>query len=93
MLDFITDALATHRITRLVVEDTVFRDQRFAVKQYLNDTQHPKLVELLGCVWCVSAYVAVGIVAARTFCPRRWQPVARALALSDVAGVVATFAP
>lgn len=49
---------------------------------------HP-LGILIGCPWCAGMWVAFGVVLARRVAPRAWSPVARALALSAVAGLLA----
>lgn len=90
-LDLLADALACHRITRLIHEDTVFDRPRDAAKQWLHDEGHTKVLELAGCPWCISVYVAVGVVAARRLVPRAWAPAARALAVSSVAGIISSF--
>lgn len=48
----------------------------------------PALVELLRCPWCLSVWVGAGVVAARALCPRVWDPIARALAASEVTGLI-----
>ncbi len=90
MIDFITDALACHRITRLVIDDAIFDLPRKRLKNRLYLQGHTKLLELLDCSWCVSIWVAVGVGACRAVVPRAWGPAARALALSSVAGLVST---
>lgn len=50
---------------------------------------HP-IGELIGCPWCVSPYVAIAVLAARRYAPNLWGPVAKVLAASAVAGVVAS---
>ena len=47
------------------------------------------LYALMGCPWCVSIYLAVGVVALTRFWPAGWQYAALALALSGVAGFLA----
>ena len=49
----------------------------------------PKLARLLTCRWCAGVWVAGGVVAARTVAPRAWDPVARGLALSTGAALIA----
>lgn len=44
---------------------------------------------LLTCDWCSSIYVGLAAVVARRYAPRLWGPVARALAASEVAGLLA----
>lgn len=90
MIDLLTDSLACHRIVRLVVEDTIFDRPRRRVKQALHEAGWTAGIELLGCPWCVGIWVGFGVVVARRRFPRAWPTVARALALADVAGIVAS---
>jgi hypothetical protein len=55
------------------------------------DEDPPKLATLLTCRWCASMWLAFGIVAARQLAPRAWPVVARALALSSAAALLATL--
>jgi hypothetical protein len=93
VLAFLTDVLATYRLTRLITRDTITEDLRYAVTDAAL-TKHSrvplKAAELVGCPWCVSVYVAALVVAARTFIPRLWRPVALGLALSTAAGFLST---
>lgn len=51
----------------------------------------PRLATLVTCRWCAGIWIAAGVSAARTTVPRAWQPVARGLALSSVAVLLARF--
>lgn len=53
-----------------------------------SDDDPPKLATFVRCPWCVGMWVAAGVAIARTR-PRWWAPAARALALSQVAGLIA----
>lgn len=55
----------------------------------LMDRDAPKVAVLLECPWCVSVWVAAGVVAARRWAPAVWDPVARGLAASYVTGALA----
>lgn len=88
--DIVIDGLATYRVTRLVVEDHLFDRPRDRLVARLQLADHPKLIELIGCPWCVSVYVGFGVVALRRLVPRVWGPLASALAASAVAGLLAT---
>jgi len=50
------------------------------------DAHPPKLAKLVTCPWCSSFWIAAGVIAARRVAPRQWDRLARALALSHVAG-------
>lgn len=54
-----------------------------------NDPDAPSLAYLITCPWCAGFWLAAGVVLARRWFPRLWGPVAEALALSAVAGLVA----
>lgn len=53
------------------------------------DPEAPKLATLLTCRWCASVYVSAGVVAARRLAPVPWGYVARALAASSAAALLA----
>lgn len=50
---------------------------------------HP-VGELIGCPWCASPWIAIGVLAARRFVPSMWSPLAKVLAASAVAGIAAS---
>lgn len=54
-----------------------------------QDDDAPKLADFLRCYWCTSAYLAVAVLAARRFFPREWEWIARGLALSAAAALIA----
>lgn len=58
-----------------------------------EDDDPPKLAELILCPWCVSVWVAAGVLIARSRFPRAWAPVARLLALAAAAALVAANEP
>lgn len=86
--DLLVDALAAHRIVRLVQRDTITARWRDAALSKLYPDHHP-LVELLTCPHCLSVHVALGVGAARSVAPRWWGWLARALAISAAAGMLA----
>ena len=51
----------------------------------------PKLARLITCRWCAGVWIAGAVVAARTIAPRGWDPVAKGLALSAGAALLARF--
>lgn len=91
MIEFVVDALATFRLSRLVVQDTILDEPRARLLVALERDGHDKLAYLVGCPWCVSPYLAAAVVCARRLAPRAWSPVARTLAFSAVAGIVHTL--
>lgn len=87
--DLVVDALAVHRITRLVTEDTVpFGPARDWVMDHWPGSLP---AEWVSCPWCASVTVAAGVAAARVLAPRWWPYPAVALALSSVAGLLTTW--
>jgi hypothetical protein len=84
------DALASYRLTRLLVSDGIADRPRSALIDRLNRRGNRKVVELIECPWCTGFWVAVGVVAARRIVPRAWDPIARVFAYSAAAGLVAS---
>jgi hypothetical protein len=89
-VDLVVDALASYRVTRLLVSDGIVDRQRHSIVDRLRRGGHSKLVELSECPWCIGFWVACGVVAARRAVPRAWSPVAEAFAFSAVSGLLAT---
>jgi hypothetical protein len=89
-LDVTIDALASYRITRLLVSDGIIDVQRQAVLDRLERAGRTKAVELIECPWCIGFWIAGSVVAARRWLPRQWSPVAKTLAYSAVAGILAS---
>lgn len=85
-MDELVSALAVFRITRLIVEDTLFDDQRAALIDWLKAHDHPKVAYLITCPWCSSMYVAAAVVIVARY--RWWRPLARVLAASAAAGLL-----
>ena len=85
-------ALAVARITRLVITDGIFERPRTALLDYLTDNRHPKLLELAGCPWCISVWVAAAVMPLAWFHGRNpWMLIpAAALASSYAVGWLAS---
>jgi hypothetical protein len=49
----------------------------------------PRLATLVTCRWCAGIWIAAGVGLARSVAPQAWSPVARALALSAGAVLLA----
>lgn len=49
----------------------------------------PKLATLVTCRWCAGMWIAAGVTAARRLAPGAWEPLARGLALSASAVLLA----
>lgn len=85
------EALAAASITRLVTTDVVTRPARHGLIRFLRKNQTPvehKIEELLGCPWCVSLYVSLGVIALRVI--PGGALLRRALALRWTVGVLAS---
>lgn len=87
MRDLLVDALACHRLTRLVTEDVIFNKWRAKIYEKWPPTED-KWSYVLTCPWCASVWLAGGIVAARSLFPKAWTPAAKLLALSSLTGLV-----
>jgi len=86
VLDLLEDALATHRLTKLVLDDELTRPVREAVWRRFPP-ESTRLGYVLTCPWCSSIWVAAGVVAARRASPSLWRPLARVLAASTATGL------
>lgn len=85
MTEDVLDALAVWRIVRFVQRDSLIEEPREAM---INRWGHLKIMELVTCPWCLSIWVAAGVVLARAVAPRLWGKIARGLAFSAGAGVI-----
>jgi hypothetical protein len=54
-----------------------------------TDDHPPKIARLITCPWCASVWLAGGVVVMRRLAPGAWPRVARVLAMSHVAGLIA----
>lgn len=53
------------------------------------DDDAPKLADFVKCRWCTGVWISGLVVVARRYCPRAWDPLARLLALSAAAALLA----
>lgn len=90
LADLIVDALAAHRLVRLLQRDTLPPIARARAAVLARHPEHP-LGELLVCPWCASVHVAAATQLARAVAPRWWPRVAAVLAASSVVGLLAEF--
>lgn len=88
MLEDLIDALATHRLTKLVIDDYITEPLRDKVYEKFGEPDESKISYLIGCPWCTSMYAGAFVVAARTIAPKAWRPLAYALAFSSITGWV-----
>jgi len=54
-----------------------------------DDDDAPKLAAFITCPWCVGLWISFGVVVARRYASGAWDPIARALALSSAAALLA----
>lgn len=85
------DALATYRLTKLVIDDEVTAELRDAAYTHLNN--HPgklskKLTYFLSCPWCVSIWAGAAITVTRVVSPRAANAISGLLAASAVTGLL-----
>lgn len=86
-LDAVVDALAVYRLTRLAQRDEVW-PVREAREIYETVTSESRWRDLADCPWCLSMWVAAGVVFARWRWPRAWRVLSRILAGSAAAGLL-----
>ena len=84
--ELVVDALAVHRLVRLVQADTITARPRAAL---LRRWKANALSELLVCPWCLSVHAAAAVTVLRVAAPRAWRLIAPALAVSTAASLVA----
>lgn len=109
--EFAIDALAAHRLTRLVTADVITQPWRDWVvchayrakgdqggepasgwADYAEaDPDAPKLASLIVCRWCTGMYVAALVIVARRVSPTVWGYLARVLAASSAAALLAAI--
>lgn len=87
-MNFLVDALAAFRLTRLALEDTFppIERARSKLKQQVSADSWQR--ELMECPWCFGMYVAIVVVVVRRLAPRVWDPLANVLALSAAVGLI-----
>jgi hypothetical protein len=90
-VELVVDALAVYRLTRLTTVDTfpAAKSARERISRWARSSGRPAIDELIHCPWCIGFWMAAGAVVARDRLPRAWSTLARALALSAAAGVIA----
>lgn len=82
------DALAAHRIVRLIQRDTLPPLARIRSELIGLAGPDSSLTELLVCPWCLGVHVAAATRIARAVAPRWWPRLAGALAAASVVGLI-----
>jgi len=97
--NFVIDALAIYRLTRLVTRDTITEGLRETIEKEIQTmvssgltTQKnaDKIVYLMGCDWCMSIWVAAFAYTLRKYVPAVWDTLKYVLAASAVTGALAS---
>lgn len=87
--DLVRDGLAVYRIWRLWALDEITEPPRSAVNKWLFAHERNRVVYLLGCPWCLGAWLCIAAVIARRYMPRAWSVIAYTAATSAIVGLVA----
>lgn len=82
-------ALATYRLTKLVVSDEITASLRERVFDKFGGPDTSKVAYLVSCPHCVSVYAGLAVSFARMIAPRPSELVLEGLALSAVTGIMA----
>lgn len=69
--------------------DKLATETTLAVEVVETLEEPPKIARLITCRWCAGVWIAGGVVLARAGAPQAWEPVARGLALSASAVLIA----
>ncbi len=99
-LRLVVDALAVYRLTRLVTEDEISAPLRRLAGGYvarpftanakeMQVAARPRVAAFITCPWCISIWVAAGVVALQALAPSPWSYAAAGLAFSAIAGLIA----
>lgn len=89
--EFLIDALATYRLTRLIYQDEITAPMRAKAFQQVQKLPKPvadKLAYLLTCPWCISVYAATVLIVLRKTHPELAAVLTGVLASSAVAGAI-----
>lgn len=89
MLDTAVQALATYRLTRLVIDDKITEGPRELIFARFGDPSVSKISYLISCPHCVSIYAGLAVSLGDTVFPRATRIITRALAFSAVTGIIA----
>ncbi len=97
--NFVIDALAIYRLTRLVTRDTITGELRETIENEIQTTVSSKLITqktgdklvyLMGCDWCMSIWVATFAYTLKKHVPQVWDTLKYVLAASAVTGALAS---
>ena len=88
LVSFLSDILATYRLTKLIMDDKITEDLRNLIFEKLP--RDSMLTYLITCPWCVSVWAGLTIFTLRKISPDTADIVSGLLAASAVTGVVYT---
>ena len=83
---FVIYALCTYRLSVLVTLDEITLKVRAAIVKWSTKHKHPFLSTFIGCTWCVSIWIAGGVVLLARFGGSWAVYPCSALAFSAIAG-------
>ena len=87
LINFVLIALATYRLTRLVISDAIFESTRNRIwKKYPPESS--KIGYLFTCPWCVSIWIGSALQLSYTIIPNWTTNVEIVLSASAVAGLL-----
>jgi hypothetical protein len=84
----VVGALATHRLTRLALEDRITEPLREQVQEAAPEG---RLAYFVTCPWCVSMWIAAGWAALTVAAPGAAAAAGAVLAWSSVTGLLSTM--
>ena len=85
-INFVVDALAVYRLTKMVNEDFIFNDLREKIfEKFPPDT---RLGYLFTCNWCMSIWCAAFLMTIKSLRPNEYKVFATILATSGVTGIL-----
>lgn len=90
-MSLLAEGLAVARLTRLAQTDSITEKPREALLDWLGQRQHWKLIELMQCGWCLSVWMAGGLLVLRAVSPRLHALTVDLLASSYLAGAVIEY--
>jgi len=87
LVSFVILGLAVYRLTRLIVEDTVFEKIREKIFSKFSPSTS-SIGYLLTCYWCTSMYVATLVTIGYILVPSIFIIICLPFALSAIAGLI-----
>jgi hypothetical protein len=92
-MNLLISALATYRLTKLVIEDKILEGPRESIFAHYGDPKVSRVSYLISCPYCVSMYAGLAVSLGDTVFPRTTKILTRALAFSAITGMLAEREP